>query len=438
MIQPMIYFFTYLFEQIVSYIFFNTKYKHKIPLKFIILCYVCSGLVQFSISFIGIPNLNSLSFLILNLVIALICFNLSVKQAIWSSLLLTMMMILSEMVVIFIFAIPLNLQVSEITNQANVMIFTTLGSKALYFFLTIISSRISFKENRYTRHSVLYVFLCLSPLSSILILWIFTIFSLEGTLSLWQSSSLTIVSILLLLSNAIVFLVQEQMTRIQQENFELRLEQQKERINQEHYEQLEKQYENSAILVHDTERCLSTIAELAIQSDENAILKYIHSFMETNQVKGLRIYSNNKLVNVIVTRYCELCREKHINTNIDIRNIDFSFLTDGDLTAILDNLLENAYEAAQKVKKGEINLQIDAFNENFLLIKIQNSCQIPPKIKDGHIITSKKSDGHGYGLKSVRRAAERYNGEIKFSYDKDHQLFQVSTYLQRPNKKIVS
>lgn len=432
MIQPIIYLFIYLFEQIVSYIFFNTKYKRKIPLKFIVLCYACSGIVQFLISFIGIPNLNSLSFLILNLVIALICFNLSVKQAIWSSLLLTMMMILSEMVVIYIFTIPLNLQISEITARANVMIFTTLGSKALYFFLTIISSRISFKENRYTRHSVLYVFLCLSPLSTILILWIFTIFSLESTLSSWQSSSLTIVSILLLLSNAIVFLVQEQMTRIQQENFELRLEQQKERINQEHYEQLEKQYENSAILVHDTERCLSTIAELAIQSDENAILKYIHSFMETNQVKGLRIYSNNKLVNVIVTRYCELCREKHINTSIDIRNIDFSFLTDGDLTAILDNLLENAYEAAKKVKKGEIDLQIDTFNENFILIKIQNSCQTPPKIKGGNIITSKKSDGHGYGLKSVRRAAERYNGEVKFSYDKDHQLFQVSTYLQRP------
>lgn len=432
MIQPIIYFFIYLFEQIVAYLFFNNKYEKKISLHIIILCYVGSGIIQFGVSFIYIPILNFIFFFVLNFLVALIGFNLNFKQSVGSNLLLTMMMVSSEMLIIYSLIIPLRIQVAEITSEANVMIFSTLGSKTLYFLLAMISSKISFKENRHTKHSMLYGTLFLLPISSIVIILIFCTFSLENALTPRQSAALIISSLLLLLSNAIVFLVQEKMTHIQQENFELRLEQQKERINQEHYEQLEKQYENSAILVHDTERCLSTIAELATQSDENAILKYIHSFMETNQVKGLRIYSNNKLVNVIVTRYCELCREKHINTNIDIRNIDFSFLTDGDLTAILDNLLENAYEAAQKVEKGEINLQIDAFNENFLLIKIQNSCQIPPKIKDGHIITSKKSDGHGYGLKSVRRAAERYNGEIKFSYDKDHQLFQVSTYLQHP------
>lgn len=432
MIQHIIFCFVYFFEQIVSYIFFNNKYERRISLRLITLCYACSGVIQFFISFIGFPNLNSFSFLILNIIVALICFNLSVKQSIWSSLSLTMMMILSEMLVIYIFTVPFNLQISEITAQADVMVFTTFGSKALYFFLVMVFSKISFRENRYTKHSKLYILLYLLPLSTIIILWIFTIFSFGSVLSPWQSSSLTIVSILLLLSNSIVFFTQEQMTRIQQENFELRLEQQKERINIEYYEQLEKQYENSAILVHDTERCLATIAELATQSDENAILNYIHAFMKTNPINNLRIYSNNKLVNIIVTRYCELCRENHIDTNIDIRNIDFSFLNDGDITAILDNLLENAYEASKKAEKGEINLHIDAFNENYVLIKIQNRCQYPPNIKHGNIITSKKTEGHGYGLKSVRRATERYNGEIKFSYEKENQLFQVSIYLQRP------
>lgn len=351
MIQHIIFCFVYFFEQIVSYIFFNNKYERRISLRLITLCYACSGVIQFFISFIGFPNLNSFSFLILNIIVALICFNLSVKQSIWSSLSLTMMMILSEMLVIYIFTVPFNLQISEITERADVMIFTTLGSKALYFFLVMVFSKISFRENRYTKHSKLYILLYLLPLSTIIILWIFTIFSFGSVLSPWQSSSLTIVSILLLLSNSIVFFTQEQMTRIQQENFELRLEQQKERINIEYYEQLEKQYENSAILVHDTERCLATIAELATQSDENAILNYIHAFMKTNPINNLRIYSNNKLVNIIVTRYCELCRENHIYTNIDIRNIDFSFLNDGDITAILDNLLENAYEASKKQKK---------------------------------------------------------------------------------------
>lgn len=172
MIQHIIFCFVYFFEQIVSYIFFNNKYERRISLRLITLCYACSGVIQFFISFIGFPNLNSFSFLILNIIVALICFNLSVKQSIWSSLSLTMMMILSEMLVIYIFTVPFNLQISEITERADVMIFTTLGSKALYFFLVMIFSKISFRENRYTKHSKLYILLYLLPLSTIIILWI--------------------------------------------------------------------------------------------------------------------------------------------------------------------------------------------------------------------------------------------------------------------------
>lgn len=56
-------------------------------------------------------------------------------------------------------------------------------------------------------------------------------------------------------------------------------------------------------------------------------------------------------MNVIVSRYAQLCNDNNINLIVDIRNIDFSFITDSDLTALLDNLLENAYEAAKSSEK---------------------------------------------------------------------------------------
>ena len=35
----------------------------------------------------------------------------------------------------------------------------------------------------------------------------------------------------------------------------------------------------------------------------------------------------------------------------DIRNVDFSFMDESNLTALLDNLLENAFEAAKTIQK---------------------------------------------------------------------------------------
>lgn len=431
MISSFIYLLVYFFEQIISYIFFNNKYKKKISLKLIAICYFFSGTLQFLISFIDNPVFNSLTFFIMNLLIALICFNINLSQSIWSSLSLTIMMGLSEMVIIYLFTFFFGLHISLITTQSNVLVFATLGTKALYFILALIFSKLSFKEHKGTKDSKLYIALFLLPFASIVIIFIFSTFTVENSLSANQSTYLIIISNLLLFSNAVVFLVHEQLTQIQQRNLELSLEHQKKEINMEHYEQLKKQYENSAILIHDTQRCLATITELAAQADDDAIIEYIHSFSKTNQIKGLRKYSSNKLINVIATRYCELCREKDIITNIDIRNIDLNFITDGDLTAILDNLLENAFESAQQTAKGFINLNIDEINENFVIIKLQNSCSVPPKIKDGKIVTSKTNLWHGYGLVSVQRSIEHYNGDIKFSYNESNQLFQVSVFLYR-------
>lgn len=80
MIQTIVYFFVYLSEQIVAYIL-NNKYGRKISLHFVILCYICSGIIQYAVRFIGHPNWNSLFFIILNFLVALICFNLNIRQS---------------------------------------------------------------------------------------------------------------------------------------------------------------------------------------------------------------------------------------------------------------------------------------------------------------------------------------------------------------------
>ena len=98
--------------------------------------------------------------------------------------------------------------------------------------------------------------------------------------------------------------------------------------------------------------------------------------------------------------------------NTNIRSVD--------LCAIVGNLLDNALEAAGQVPEPErryIRLIVRRINQ-MLVIKVENSFTTLPASKDGELKTSKEENGlHGWGLKSARTAAEKYNGCIQTSYE---------------------
>ena len=97
-----------------------------------------------------------------------------------------------------------------------------------------------------------------------------------------------------------------------------------------------------------------------------------------------------------------------------------------DLCAILGNLLDNALDAAKQVPEPEqrlIRLTIRRINQ-MLIIKVENSFSSPPAMENGSLVTTKKDQGlHGWGLKSARTAAEKYDGTIRTSHSE--QIFRA-------------
>jgi len=92
-----------------------------------------------------------------------------------------------------------------------------------------------------------------------------------------------------------------------------------------------------------------------------------------------------------------------------------------DIVTILGNLLDNALDATAKVEDKTIKLDVD-FSKGNLYIKIDNSYDGNIKYAQGkhgekeHIATLKAGDEHGYGLKNIRKAVEKYNGCMDISY----------------------
>lgn len=212
---------------------------------------------------------------------------------------------------------------------------------------------------------------------------------------------------------------------------DLQLQKQKSEIDTEYYALLQTQYENSNILIHDIKRHLLSIKELSEDRDYNGINCYIDNLYKDYQIKKIKKYSDNKLVNAIINRYASLCYEKDISFYCDIRNIDFSFISDNNLTAVLDNMLDNAVTAAQKSEKKNIEFTIKPINTNFIAINMENSCSGEPNIKNGRLVTTKTDKGiHGYGIKSIERIAKEYNGNINYHFDSEKMVFKFSAVLK--------
>ena len=95
-----------------------------------------------------------------------------------------------------------------------------------------------------------------------------------------------------------------------------------------------------------------------------------------------------------------------------------------DVVVIVGNLLANAMDAVEKVADKFINLHV-VYQKETLLIKVENSFD---GVVKGEFETRKSGDGHGFGLKNVRKSVEKYDGKLDVEVNGDVFLVKVLLY----------
>ena len=411
---------TYFFEQFISYQYFNNKFEQKRNKKIIFLIYLSSFLFQFVVSFFNAPYSNLIAFFLSNLFVSMFCFDIKWKQSIFNVFLLTAIMISTELLAMYSFTVLLKIDLLECKDNDLILFIETVSTKTLYFLVANLFSKFAQKETKELKDYSIFLFIL--PATSVITTASFAYLSFKLEIDHTTNVLFVVLCLILLLEKIIDTLTV---------NTELQLEKQKEKINREYYKKLEQQYDSSSILIHDIKRILANIKTLSLTENNENISEYINSIYHGYEIQSLQQYSKNKLANIIISRYASLCQDNNIDFNIDIRDIDFSFIPESDLTALLDNLLENSYEASKISSKKEINLIIDRRNEKYMIIKISNYSESSPKIKGNTIITSKENKMfHGIGTKSIERIVKRYDGNIKCNYSEDEHIFSVTILLK--------
>ena len=97
-------------------------------------------------------------------------------------------------------------------------------------------------------------------------------------------------------------------------------------------------------------------------------------------------------------------------------------------------LLDNAIDASLSCDEPYIDCNFSLIRGgNADLISIANSCKSSPLGHDGKLHSRKQDTGfHGYGLKSVKRIADKYNGLLNYVYSEEKHEFRVVVMLEHP------
>lgn len=409
-----------LIESLIVFYFFESistisKYKSR-RLLIIIICYAFMTFLNLKFNYNAIINISALVFF-------LFCFSLFLYQkklisSIFYSLSITSVIGISEFCVINIIEYISGDSARSFIIDFSIYILQGVFSKAILFFILYIMIGVInfYKTNeKFKFSSIIY----LTSLFIILIDFIYI--SYQYDLNGKTKLTLSISSIFLISAIVVICIVQQKNS--QKELMELRTIQQKQDIENTYFDLLEHQNEELQIFVHDIQKHLDNISDISNNSYKTR--EYISNLSNDLSDSNIIGKTSNKLLDLIIDKYNYLSKRKQITFDLEIHSSDLSFIKDTDLTAIFNNLLDNAIEAAEKSNNKLILLSINSF-ENFLTISISNSCDNIPISKNNTLISTKKELGHGFGFKSVNRAVKKYNGDLEWDYNESEQLFNVS------------
>lgn len=130
--------------------------------------------------------------------------------------------------------------------------------------------------------------------------------------------------------------------------------------------------------------------------------------------------SDNMLLMVLLEHKKEKARLVGAYMDISFSSDEVSMLEAGDYITIAANLLDNAIEAVSKnsVNNRGITVHVN-IGKNLFFFQVKNPYEREPVIIGGELMTTKDNkEGHGYGVKSVRRIVEKYGLTMDISVEK--------------------
>ena len=197
-----------------------------------------------------------------------------------------------------------------------------------------------------------------------------------------------------------------------------KLKQDQAEILERDYQALRRTYADNAKLYHDLHNHIEAIYQCLTRGDVKEAVQYCEELRTPVREISQTVWTGDKATDYLISSKIALAEQAHIQTKVNVEYPRNTNIRSVDLTTILGNLLDNALEAAQTAPERLRFLKLTVRRINaMLIIKVENGYGEAPTQKNGNLLTSKMDKAfHGWGLKSVQTAVERYDGAINTDY----------------------
>lgn len=421
-------------ELLIMLNYFKNLFNSKISTLKTVLIYAAGYVVLFCLYAFITDNsiVNGAAFLAVNIALAMMCFAIKPKSAFFHSAIGTVTMFATEMITIYAISFSLGQSLDHYSNNFFLFAVDAVICKTLFFIVIKIITAIARKKNvKYD--SGKYGLLMLLPLSSLLcaVLLHYLISSVPPEPLAGVFCSLLM--LLQLITNITVFWVYENTQKNAREIMELQIAGQKEKLDIEYLELLEKK--NSALerLMHDFKNHLSSVKGLGNTEEAEKYINSIYGSISKYEYIGK---TQNRMLDLILSKYTTMCESAKIDFSAETYSENLKFMDDFDLSSLMNNLLDNAFEAASKTGNGKITLIIKRNESGKRIIDVVNSCAEAPVTNNGELVSTKSGGIHGIGTKSIKASAEKYDGDCEWMYDEVSKTFRVIIVFPAPEADI--
>lgn len=422
--------FMYLFEFLLFWYYsdslFDAKKDTSKRVSLMLLNTAFLGAVyQFNITYI-----NAILMFVTYVLLLLYLYNISLKTAVFHSLIFMVVMLASEILVMAISSVLYKgFNAFESSPSAYLVIVPT--SKLIYFSLMIMILKLFAQKEKNEQYNKYFWLLFIMPLTSIMVLVCFRYIAYQMQLTKVMSILWIISCIGLLFANILVFIIYEYSLKNTKELYELKAIQDREEQDKRYFEIIEQSNKDMRIFSHDIKNHLTQIRNL---ENIEAVQSYIDSIYPNIEKFSFTGISKNKMLDLIISKYVTLCEKKNIKFSIDVKTANLTYVSDSDLSTLMNNLLDNAVEAAERADERFIQVYIFSKGNMHDGLVIKNSCFVPPETENGELKTTKQNKKtHGVGTKSIRKALKKYDAVYGWKYDENSKIFETDIVFPKKN-----
>ncbi|MEE1086282.1 MAG: GHKL domain-containing protein [Schaedlerella sp.] len=182
----------------------------------------------------------------------------------------------------------------------------------------------------------------------------------------------------------------------------------------DHYNRILEYSEQVRIIKHDFRHHIYALLNME-KEEQTSYLKKLQKEMDSTT--GL-IFCQNVSVNGLIHGYATRTKKINVRLNVNLSLPDRVPIDDLSLCIVIGNLLENALEACKRFDGDDKFISLKGrWMDDHLILLVENSYRGQIMIKEGKLLSSKKSGG--LGILSIKKVLNHPGDEFDIDYNEN-------------------